>query len=100
MPVIYRRHSILVEKYLTAKNLSEGNLTNDLSGRRRCWLRTECGLIFANIFNRETAETPMRFLLKLKHWQLFLITWGIPIAINIYTFSKPAMMVKLFPVMM
>lgn len=42
----------------------------------------------------------MRFLLRLKHWQLFLITWGIPIAINIYTFSRPALMVKLFPVMM
>jgi hypothetical protein len=42
----------------------------------------------------------MRFLLKLKHWQLFVLTWGIPLAINIYTFSKPALMVKLFPVMM
>lgn len=42
----------------------------------------------------------MRFLLRLKHWQLFLLTWGIPIAINLYTFSKPALMVKLFPVMM
>ena len=42
----------------------------------------------------------MRFLLRLKHWQLFLITWGIPIAINLFTFSKPALMVKLFPLMM
>lgn len=42
----------------------------------------------------------MRFLLRLKHWQLFLITWGIPILINIYSFSRPALMVKLFPVMM
>lgn len=42
----------------------------------------------------------MRFLLRLKHWQLFLITWGIPIGINIYSFSRPALMVKLFPVMM
>ena len=42
----------------------------------------------------------MRLLLRLKHWQLFLITWGIPILINIYTFSRPALMVKLFPVMM
>lgn len=42
----------------------------------------------------------MRFLLKLKHWQLFVLTWGIPVTINIYTFSKPALMVKLFPVMM
>ena len=42
----------------------------------------------------------MRFLLKLKHWQLFLITWGIPIAINVFTLSRPELMVKLFPVMM
>lgn len=42
----------------------------------------------------------MLFLLRLKHWQLFLITWGIPILINIYTFSRPTLMVKLFPVMM
>jgi len=42
----------------------------------------------------------MKFLLKLKHWQLFLMTWGVPITINMYTFSRPAMMVKLFPVMM
>lgn len=45
-------------------------------------------------------RTTMRFLLKLKHWQLFVLTWGIPLAINIYTFSKPELMVKLFPVMM
>lgn len=42
----------------------------------------------------------MRFLLKLKHWHLFIITWGIPIAINIYTTSRPTLMVKLFPVVM
>lgn len=42
----------------------------------------------------------MRVLLRLKHWQLFLITWGIPIAINVYTFSRPSLMVKLFPLMM
>jgi hypothetical protein len=42
----------------------------------------------------------MRFLLRLKHWQLFLITWGIPIGINLFTFSRPALMVKLFPLMM
>ena len=41
----------------------------------------------------------MRFLLRLKHWQLFLITWGIPIGINLFTFSRPALMVKLFPLM-
>jgi hypothetical protein len=48
---------------------------------------------------RVTAED-MRFLLRLKHWQLFLITWGVPICINVFTLSKPALMVKLFPVMM
>lgn len=42
----------------------------------------------------------MRFLLRLKHWQLFSITWGVPLMINFYTFSRPALMVKLFPVMM
>lgn len=42
----------------------------------------------------------MGFLLRLKHWQIFLITWGIPLGINALTFSKPALMVKLFPVMM
>lgn len=42
----------------------------------------------------------MRFLLRLKHWQLFLITWGIPILINLYTISRPELLVKLFPLMM
>lgn len=42
----------------------------------------------------------MKFLLRLKHWQLFLITWGIPFAMNLYTSSNPQLMVKLFPVMM
>ncbi len=42
----------------------------------------------------------MRILLKLKHWQLFLFTWGIPIAINLYSFSNPRLMATLFPVMM
>ena len=42
----------------------------------------------------------MRFLLRLKHWQLFLLTWGIPVLINVFTFSNPVLMVKLFPVMM
>ena len=42
----------------------------------------------------------MRFLLKLKHWQLFLITWGLPILINLYSSSSTVLMVKLFPVMM
>ena len=42
----------------------------------------------------------MRLLLRLKHWQLFLITWGIPLLINIYTFSRPELGVKLFPVIL
>lgn len=29
-----------------------------------------------------------------------MLTWGIPIAINFYTMSRPTLMVKLFPVMM
>ena len=41
----------------------------------------------------------MRFLLRAKHWQLFLITLGIPIAINVFS-SSPESWVKLFPVMM
>lgn len=40
----------------------------------------------------------MRFLLKLKHWQLFLITWGIPVCV--FSFASPELMVKLFPLMM
>ena len=42
----------------------------------------------------------MRLLLKLKHWQLFLITWGIPVGINAFSFSNPERLVKLFPLMM
>lgn len=42
----------------------------------------------------------MRILLKLKHWQLFLLKWGIPIFIDIVTFSNPGLLIKLFPVMM
>jgi hypothetical protein len=41
----------------------------------------------------------MRFLLRLKHWQLFLLTWGLPITIDIYAFSDLELMVKLFPLM-
>lgn len=55
-----------------------------------------CILVFKLIIR----EQIMRFLLRLRHWQLFVITWGIPFAIHAYTFSKPALMVKLFPVMM
>lgn len=49
---------------------------------------------------RDKKVNDMRVLLKLKHWQLFLITWGIPIAINVYSFSNPERMVRLFPLMM
>jgi hypothetical protein len=42
----------------------------------------------------------MKFILKLKHWQLFLITWGTPILIDVCTFSNPALLIRLFPVMM
>jgi len=42
----------------------------------------------------------MRFLLRLKHWQLFFLTWGIPIAIDIYSFSNPGLLIKLFPLIM
>jgi|SRR5690606_10071098 hypothetical protein len=41
----------------------------------------------------------MRFLLRAKHWQLFLLTWGVPIAINLFAYS-PEMWVKMFPLMM
>jgi hypothetical protein len=42
----------------------------------------------------------MRFLLRLKHWQLFALTWGVPIAINIYSFVDPTIIFRLFPAMM
>ena len=42
----------------------------------------------------------MRILLRLKHWQLFLLTWGLPILSNFFTFSNPGLIIKLFPVMM
>jgi len=42
----------------------------------------------------------MRILLRLKHWQLFLITWAPAIALNIFSFSDPFLMLKLFPIMM
>jgi hypothetical protein len=41
----------------------------------------------------------MKFLLKLKHWQLFLITWG-PIVINIFIFSDDELMARFFPIIM
>ncbi len=42
----------------------------------------------------------MKFLLKLKHWQLFGLTWGLPILLNIFTFSNPALMIQVFPILM
>lgn len=42
----------------------------------------------------------MKFLLKLKHWQLFLLTWGFPMLVNIFTFSQPELMFRVFPIMM
>jgi hypothetical protein len=42
----------------------------------------------------------MKFLLKLKHWQLFLLTWGAPLMMNIYSFSDPSSIIRFFPFMM
>lgn len=42
----------------------------------------------------------MKFFLKLKHWQLFLLTWGLPMLVNIITFSQPELMFLVFPIMM
>ena len=42
----------------------------------------------------------MKILLELKHWQLFGLTWGAAILMNIFTFSDPTMMLKFFPIMM
>jgi hypothetical protein len=42
----------------------------------------------------------MRFLLRLRHWQLFLITWGVPLIMNAYAFSDPILMLRIFPYVM
>ncbi|WP_416866782.1 MAG: hypothetical protein ACMVP2_03815 [Imperialibacter sp.] len=42
----------------------------------------------------------MKFLLRLKHWQLFGIVWGLPILLNIFTFSDPTLLITAFPFMM
>ena len=42
----------------------------------------------------------MDILLRLKHWQLFALTWGSGILLNILTISDPMLMVKLFPLVM
>jgi hypothetical protein len=41
----------------------------------------------------------MKLLLRLKHWQLFLLTWGVPIIIDIYTINDPSLLIDLFPMM-
>lgn len=42
----------------------------------------------------------MNFFLKLKHWQLFLVTWGIPIILNFFTIGNPVMIIRLAPYIM
>lgn len=42
----------------------------------------------------------MRFLLKMKHWQLFLMTWGAPLLLNFFSFANPRLTFQLFPIMM
>lgn len=42
----------------------------------------------------------MYILLKFKHWQLFALTWGSGILLNILTISDLTLMVKLLPLVM
>lgn len=42
----------------------------------------------------------MKQLIKLKHWQLFLLTWGIPLTINIYSFFDTSILFKAFPIIL
>ncbi len=42
----------------------------------------------------------MTFLLRLKHWQLFLMTWGIGLGINIVTMGNLEYLMIAFPIMM
>lgn len=43
----------------------------------------------------------MKFLLKLKHWQLFILIWGIPTALSIVSNSNLGLsIIVAFPVMM
>lgn len=42
----------------------------------------------------------MNSLLKLKHWQLFLLSWGPALLLNFFAASDPLLMMKLFPVAM
>lgn len=39
----------------------------------------------------------MKLLLKLKHWQLFSLTWGAGFLMNIFAFSDPLLIIRLFP---
>jgi len=42
----------------------------------------------------------MRFLLRLKHWQLFTLVWGIPFGLNILLFFDTGFpIIAIFPVM-
>lgn len=42
----------------------------------------------------------MNILLKLKHWQLFTISWGAGILLNIFAIADPYLMLRLFPLAM
>lgn len=42
----------------------------------------------------------MNFLLRLKHWQLFAITWGSGILLNIFAIADPLLVIKLLPIIM
>jgi uncharacterized membrane protein len=39
----------------------------------------------------------MRFLLRLKHWQLFGITWGLPIVVSLVFISNPYKIAEFMP---
>lgn len=38
--------------------------------------------------------------MKLKHWQLFFLIWGIPIIFNVFTFSNSELLIKLGPIIL
>jgi glucan phosphoethanolaminetransferase (alkaline phosphatase superfamily) len=39
----------------------------------------------------------MKFLLKLKHYQLFMLTWGIGASISIFSLANPRLLLQAFP---
>ena len=41
----------------------------------------------------------MSFILRLKHWQLFLLTWGLPLLINPIALYDPDLVKTIFPFM-